>query len=134
MHCFGGTLEMVQQLVPLGFLISFAGNVTFKNADNLRDVAEILQLNRMLIETDCPFLTPVPFRGKRNEPSYVVQTANFLADLCEIEIEAFADQTTKTFSIFSIYDCRPESAAGVKITLWQKKIHSISFQRRITPR
>ena len=100
MHCFGGTLEMVQQLVPLGFLISFAGNVTFKNAEKLRDVAEILQLNRMLIETDCPFLTPVPFRGKRNEPSFVVHTANFLADLCEIELSAFADQTTQNFLNF----------------------------------
>jgi TatD DNase family protein len=100
MHCFGGTLEMVRQLVPLGFLISFAGNVTFKNADKLRDVAEILQLNRMLIETDCPFLTPVPFRGKRNEPSFVVETAKFLADLCEIELSAFADQTTQNFLNF----------------------------------
>jgi TatD DNase family protein len=100
MHCFGGTLDMVKDLVDLGFLISFAGNVTFKNADNLRDVAEILQLNRMLIETDCPFLTPVPFRGKRNEPSFVVQTANFLADLCEIEMESFAVQTTQNFLNF----------------------------------
>ncbi len=100
MHCFGGTLEMVQQLVPLGFLISFAGNVTFKNADNLRAVAEILQLNRMLIETDCPFLTPEPFRGKRNEPAFVAHTAKFLADLCEIELSAVADQTTENFLNF----------------------------------
>ena len=77
MHCFGGTMQMVQDLVPAGFLISFAGNVTFKNADNLREVAEILQLNKMLVETDCPFLTPEPFRGKRNEPSFVVHTAKF---------------------------------------------------------
>ena len=100
MHCFGGTLEMVKQLVPLGFLISFAGNVTFKNADKLREVAEILQLNRMLIETDCPFLTPEPFRGRRNEPAFVVHTAKFLADLCEIELSAFADQTTQNFLNF----------------------------------
>lgn len=100
MHCFGGTLEMVKELVPLGFLISFAGNVTFKNAGNLREVAEILQLNRMLIETDCPFLTPVPLRGKRNEPAFVVHTANFLADLCEIELSALADQTTENFLNF----------------------------------
>jgi len=100
MHCFGGTPTMAEALMEIGFLISFAGNVTFKNADNLREVAEILQLNRMLIETDCPFLTPVPFRGKRNEPSYVVHTANFLADLCEIDIEAFAMQTTENFLNF----------------------------------
>src|SRR5436190_10056878 len=79
MHCFGGTLDMVKVLVDLGFLISFAGNVTFKNAHALREVAEILQLNRMLIETDCPFLTPEPNRGQRNEPAFVVHTAKFLA-------------------------------------------------------
>jgi len=100
MHCFGGTLDMVKQLVPLGFLISFAGNVTFKNAGALREVAEILQLNRMLIETDSPFLTPEPFRGRRNEPAFVTHTARFLADLCEIELSAFADQTTQNFLNF----------------------------------
>jgi len=100
MHCFGGTLDMVKQLVPLGFLISFAGNVTFKNADKLREVAEILQLNRMLVETDCPFLTPEPLRGRRNEPAFVVHTASFLAEYCEIELSAFADQTTQNFLNF----------------------------------
>jgi TatD DNase family protein len=63
-------------------------------------IAEILQLNRMLIETDCPFLTPEPFRGRRNEPAFVVHTARFLADLCEIELSAFADQTTQNFLNF----------------------------------
>jgi TatD DNase family protein len=100
MHCFGGTLEMVQRLVPLGFLISWAGNVTFKNADNLRAVAEIMQLNKMLVETDCPFLTPEPHRGKRNEPSFVVHTASFLAEYCDVEIESFANQTTQNFLDF----------------------------------
>ena len=120
MHCFGGTLEMVQELVLLGFLISFAGNVTFKNADNLREVAEILQLNRMLVETDCPFLTPEPLRGKRNEPSFVVHTANFLTELCEIEIEAFADQTTENFLNFfnmEFRDCTPKLREGKYSTL-----------------
>jgi len=100
MHCFGGTLEMVQAVVPLGFLISWAGNVTFKNADNLREVAEIMQLNKMLVETDCPFLTPEPHRGKRNEPSFVVHTANFLAEFTDVEIESFANQTTQNFLDF----------------------------------
>ncbi len=100
MHCFGGTLEMVQALVPLGFLISFAGNVTFSNADNLREVAEIMQLNKMLVETDCPFLTPEPFRGTRNEPSYVYHTAKFLSEYCDVEIESFANQTTQNFLDF----------------------------------
>ena len=100
MHCFGGTVEMMNELVPLGFLISFAGNVTFKNAANLRAAAEIVPLNRMLIETDCPFLTPVPFRGKRNEPAFVAHTAQFLADLRGIELSALAEQTTENFLNF----------------------------------
>lgn len=100
MHCFGGTLEMVQEIIPLGFLISWAGNVTFKKADNLREVAEIMQLNKMLVETDCPFMTPEPHRGKRNEPMHVVDTARFLAEFTDVEIESFANQTTQNFCEF----------------------------------
>lgn len=100
MHCFGGTPEMAEALMPLGFLISFAGNVTFKKAENLRDAARVVPLDRMLIETDCPFLTPVPFRGKRNEPAYVVNTANFLADLLSVEVGTLAAQSTRNFLNF----------------------------------
>ncbi|CAN5586973.1 TatD family hydrolase [soil metagenome] len=97
MHCFGGTAAMAVDLMKLGFMISFAGNVTFKKAENLRDAARVVPLDRLLIETDCPFLTPVPFRGKRNEPSFVVHTANFLAELYAIEIGVLADATTSNF-------------------------------------
>ncbi len=100
MHCFGGTPQMAEALMPLGFLISFAGNVTFKKAENLRDAARVVPLDRLLIETDCPFLTPVPFRGKRNEPSFVVHTAKFLADLYEIELSELAEATTQNFMQF----------------------------------
>ena len=100
MHCFGGTAKMAQDLMALGFLISFAGNVTFKKADNLRDAARVVPLDRLLIETDCPFLTPVPFRGKRNEPSFVVHTAKFLADFYDVEVGTLADRTTKIFLDF----------------------------------
>ena len=100
MHCFGGTAAMAEALMKLGFLISFAGNVTFKKADNLRDAARVVPLDRLLIETDCPFLTPVPFRGKRNEPSLVVHTAQFLAAFYGVEVEKLADQTTKNFLDF----------------------------------
>jgi len=100
MHCFGGTPQMAEALMPLGFLISFAGNVTFKKAENLRNAARVVPLDKMLIETDCPFLTPVPFRGKRNEPSFVVHTANFLADLLDIEPAILAEQTTENFLDF----------------------------------
>lgn len=100
MHCFGGTPEMAEALMKVGFLISFSGNVTFKKAENLRDSARVVPLDRLLIETDCPFLTPIPFRGKRNEPSFVVHTANFLADLYGVEIETIAEHTTRNFLNF----------------------------------
>jgi TatD DNase family protein len=100
MHCFGGTREMAKALIDLGFLISFAGNVTFKKAENLREAARVVPLDRLLVETDCPFLTPEPNRGKRNEPSFVVHTARFLADLYEIEFETLAAQTTRNFINF----------------------------------
>ena len=100
MHCFGGTPEMAEALMKLGFMISFAGNVTFKKADNLRDGARVVTLDRLLIETDCPFLTPVPFRGKRNEPSFVAHTAAFLADFYGIDVETLAEQTTENFLNF----------------------------------
>lgn len=100
MHCFGGSAEMARDLMEIGFLISFAGNVTFKKADNLRDAARVVPLEKLLIETDCPFLTPVPFRGKRNEPSFVVHTAQFLAEFYDIELEKLAVQTTNNFIEF----------------------------------
>lgn len=100
MHCFGGTPEMAKALMDIGFLISFAGNVTFKKAENLRDAARVVPLDKLLIETDCPFLTPVPFRGKRNEPAFVANTAAFLAELYGIETEELASRTTANFLRF----------------------------------
>jgi TatD DNase family protein len=100
MHCFGGTPQMAESLMSLGFLVSFAGNVTFKKADNLRDAARVVPLDRLLVETDCPFLTPVPLRGKRNEPAFVKHTAEFLAELYDIPIERLAEQTTANFIDF----------------------------------
>jgi len=100
MHCFGGTPEMANDLMSLGFLISFAGNVTFKKADDLRDTARAVPLDKLLVETDCPFLTPEPIRGKRNEPAFVVLTARFLANLYGVEFETLARQTTENFISF----------------------------------
>lgn len=100
MHCFGGTPEMATALMDIGFMISFAGNVTFKKAENLRDAARVVPLERLLIETDCPFLTPIPFRGKRNEPKFVVETAKFLAEFYGVELETLANQTTRNFEGF----------------------------------
>jgi TatD DNase family protein len=100
MHCFGGTSEMAKALMDLGFLISFAGNVTFKKAENLRDAARVVPLDRLLVETDCPFLTPEPNRGKRNEPAFVEHTARFLADFYGVDYDTFAKQTTTNFLDF----------------------------------
>jgi TatD DNase family protein len=100
MHCFGGTAQMAEDLMKIGFMISFAGNVTFKKAENLREAARVVPLDKLLIETDCPFLAPIPFRGKRNEPSFVEHIAQFLADFYEIPVEKLARQTTENFKNF----------------------------------
>jgi len=100
MHCFGGTAQMAERLLEIGFLISFAGNVTFKKAENLREAARVVPLERLLIETDCPFLTPVPLRGRRNEPAFVAHTAHFLAELYGVETERLAERTARNFLEF----------------------------------
>ena len=100
MHCFGGTAQMAQALMNIGFLISFAGNITFKKAENLRESARVVPLDKLLIETDCPFLAPIPVRGKRNEPAFIFHTARFLADLHGIKVEELANRTTDNFTGF----------------------------------
>jgi len=98
MHCFGGDLPMAESALALGFLISFAGNVTFKKAEPLREVAKQVPLARLLIETDCPYLTPVPFRGRRNEPARVVETARCLAELRGMDVAELGRITTENFT------------------------------------
>ena len=98
LHCFGGGMAMAESAVALGFYISFAGVLTFKNAQPLRNVAVRLPLDRILIETDCPYLTPVPFRGKRNEPARVVEVARCLADLHSLDVEEVGRVTTANFA------------------------------------
>jgi len=97
MHCFGGSLSMAEGAIELGFCISFAGNLTFKKAESLREVAQQLPLDRLMIETDCPYLTPVPFRGKRNEPARVVETARCLAELHDETLEEIGRITSENF-------------------------------------
>lgn len=98
MHCFSGSLSLAEACISLGFLISFAGNLTFKKADALREVAIQIPLDRMLIETDCPYLTPVPYRGRRNEPARVVETARCLAALRGLTVDEVGAITTANFS------------------------------------
>jgi len=98
MHCFGGGPALAEAALGLGFMISFAGNVTFKKAEGLREVARAVPLERLLVETDCPFLAPVPFRGRRNEPAFVVETARFLAGLRGVGLEELGRVTSENFA------------------------------------
>jgi len=98
LHCFGGSLPMARAAIELGFYVSFAGNLTFKKAEDLRDIARQLPLDRLMVETDCPYLTPVPFRGKRNEPARVVETAGCLAMLHGIDVTEVARITSENFA------------------------------------
>jgi TatD DNase family protein len=97
LHCFSGDLDQAQRAMGLGFLISFAGNLTYPKAQPLRDVAAQVPLDRLLVETDAPFLAPIPNRGQRNEPAFVADTARFLADLRGLSFEEIAPITTKNF-------------------------------------
>jgi TatD DNase family protein len=98
MHCFGGGPALAEGALSLGFYISFAGNVTFKKAGALREVALTVPLERLLVETDCPYLAPVPHRGRRNEPAYVAATARFLAELRGVSAEELGRATSENFS------------------------------------
>ena len=99
-HCFSGSRELAQRAVELGFMISFSGIVTFKKAEELREIARAVPLDRLLVETDCPYLSPIPYRGKRNEPAYVVEVARCLAGLRGVDIEEMARITTTNFNRF----------------------------------
>lgn len=98
MHCFGGSLELAQAAIALGFYISFSGNITFKKAEDIRAIATQLPLSRILIETDCPYLTPVPYRGRRNEPGRVVEVARRLADIRGLSLEEIGAATSDNFA------------------------------------
>jgi TatD DNase family protein len=103
MHCFTESLEVARAAMEMGFYISFSGIVTFKSAKELQAVAREVPLERMLIETDSPYLAPVPYRGKMNEPGLVRHVAEFLANLKEIPVERVAQQTTENFfNLFKI--------------------------------
>jgi TatD DNase family protein len=106
MHCFTESLEVAQAAMRLGFLISFSGIVTFKNAQALKEVARHVPLERMLVETDAPYLAPVPHRGRTNEPSYVRHVAEEIARLKDVSVDTVAQATTANF--FGLFrDARP---------------------------
>jgi TatD DNase family protein len=94
MHCFTGSLEVAKQCMDMNFYISFGGPVTFKNAKKPKEVVKEIPMDRLLIETDCPYLTPHPFRGKRNEPSYVKYVAEQIAELRGVTLEEVGTKTS----------------------------------------
>ena len=108
MHCFTETLDVANAALDLGFHISFSGIVTFRNATELKAVAQAVPLERMLIETDSPYLAPVPFRGKRNQPAYVRHVAEEIARLRQTSVEAIARVTSANF--FRLFGVTPEAA------------------------
>ena len=97
LHCFTGTRDLAMRAVALGHYVSFTGILTFKNSAALRDIAAALPADRILVETDAPYLAPLPYRGKRNEPAYVVETAKVLADSRNTTPADIARQTTENF-------------------------------------
>jgi len=99
-HCFGESIERAQQVIAMGHLVSFTGIATFKNGTNVREAARVLQAGQFMVETDCPYLAPEPFRGKRAEPAYTRRTAEVLAEVRGETIEEFAAHTTATAERF----------------------------------
>jgi TatD DNase family protein len=105
LHCFTGTTAHARRALDLGFVISFAGNITFAKAQQIRDAAKEVPLDRMLIETDSPFLAPVPYRGKRNEPAFVKEVARQVGELRGLSTEEVGSQTAQNFyRFFSLHE------------------------------
>jgi TatD DNase family protein len=110
LHCYTGGADLARRAVALGCSIGFTGIVTFKNSTALRDIAAMLPADRFLIETDAPFLAPLPHRGKRNEPAYVVKVAETLAEVRGVSFDEIARQTSANF--FKLFSKVPRSAAA----------------------
>ncbi len=110
LHCFTGTVVYMQRALELGFMISFAGNVSFPKAQNIREAAKQVPLDRFFIETDSPYLAPVPHRGKRNEPAFVVETARVIGELRGISRQETGKQAARNFASFFSRFNRFESA------------------------
>jgi TatD DNase family protein len=100
LHCFTGSVEHARRALDMGFMISFAGNITFPKAQPIRDAAQMVPLDRMLIETDSPYLAPIPHRGQRNEPAFVREVARQIGELRSLLAEEIGSQTTQNFYKF----------------------------------
>jgi TatD DNase family protein len=108
MHCFSGNIDDARRSLDLGFYLSFAGNLTYPKAVQIQEAAAFAPANRILVETDAPFLTPIPFRGQRNEPALVVHTAAAFAELRGISLEELAGITTNNFHTLFPTTCHPD--------------------------
>jgi TatD DNase family protein len=97
MHCFTESYEVAKAAMDMGFYISFSGIVTFKSAKDLQETCKRVPIDRMMIETDSPYLAPIPYRGKTNEPAWVAKVGEYIADLKNIPVEKFADYTSNNF-------------------------------------
>jgi TatD DNase family protein len=100
LHCFTGTWPHAKRALDMGFMVSFAGNMTFPKAQQIRDAALQVPSDTILIETDCPYLAPLPYRGKRNEPAYVIETARKLGELRGLSVEEVGELTSRNFYNF----------------------------------
>ena len=109
MHCFSGGKDFAARCLDLGYYISFSGIITFKKADDIREAVKHTPMDRLLVETDAPWLAPIPYRGKRNEPAYVVHTAQMVAQIKGISVEEVAAQTTENF--FRLFNKIPSPRA-----------------------
>jgi TatD DNase family protein len=112
LHCFTGAWEHATRALDMGFMVSFAGNVTFPKAQQIRDTAAQVPLDRMLIETDSPFLAPIPHRGKRNEPAFVKEVAREIAELRGLSVDDVGNQTSQNFYRFFSLPEPSESVSG----------------------
>jgi len=110
LHCFTGGRDLAFKAIELGHYVSFTGILTFKNSQALRDIAAALPVDRILVETDAPYLAPLPYRGKRNEPAYVVETAKILAQTRGVTADEIARQTTENF--FRLFNKVPRDLAN----------------------
>jgi TatD DNase family protein len=108
LHCFTGSVEHARRALDMGFMISFAGNITFPKAQPIRDAAQMVPVERMLIETDSPYLAPIPHRGQRNEPAFVTEVARQIGELRGLSAEQVGSQTTQNF--YRFFELAPENA------------------------
>ncbi len=129
-HCFTDSVDMARECLDLGFYISFTGISTFKASDNVREVVKYVPLDRMMVETDCPYLAPIPVRGKENEPCYVRYTLKFIADFLNIKESMLAAISSQNFQdLYKIKLLDPPAIDGNADLYKIEKIANTPFER-----